>query len=208
MAAGIEFLVTGIALGLAAGLSPGPLLTLAISETLKSGRGEGFKVAFSPLITDSLIILFALVILASIATDRIVVGAISLLGAAFLAYLGVTNLRVKIQEFEAKPVVGKALVRGVVTNLLNPSTYMFWLTIGGPTILESVQVHISATFLFILGFYVTLIGSNVAVVMIVGKSRNLVRSKYYSYVIRALGIVLIVFAASFIVNFLELIGLL
>jgi threonine/homoserine/homoserine lactone efflux protein len=208
MATGIEFLVTGIALGLAAGLSPGPLLTLAISETLKSGRGEGFKVAFSPLITDSLIILFALVILTSIATDRIVVSAISLLGAAFLTYLGVTNLRVKIQEFEAKPVVGKALVRGVVTNLLNPSTYMFWLTIGGPTILESAQVHISATFLFILGFYVALIGSNVTVVMVVGKSKNLVRSKYYSYVIRALGIVLIVFAVSFIVNFLELIGLL
>jgi threonine/homoserine/homoserine lactone efflux protein len=208
MVAGIEFLVTGIALGLAAGLSPGPLLTLAISETLKSGRREGFKVAFSPLITDSLIILFALIVLTSIAADRLVIGVISLFGAAFLTYLGVTNLRAKIDEFEPKATGGNALVRGVVTNLLNPSTYMFWLTIGGPTILESAQVHISATFLFILGFYVTLIGSNVAVVMVVGKSRNLVRSRYYAYVIRILGIVLIVFAASFIVNFMELIGVL
>jgi len=208
MAAGIEFLVTGIALGLAAGLSPGPLLTLAISETLKNGRSEGLKVAFSPLITDSLIILFALIVLTSIAADRLVIGVISLFGAAFLTYLGVTNLRAKIGEFEPKATGGNALVRGIVTNLLNPSTYMFWLTIGGPTILESAQVHISATVLFILGFYVTLIGSNVAVVMIVGKSRTLAKSRYYAYVIRVLGIVLIVFAASFIVNFMELIGVL
>ncbi len=208
MAVGIEFLFSGIALGLAAGLSPGPLIALVISETLRSGKGEGIKIALSPLITDSLIILFALVILTSIAADRIVIGVISLFGAAFLTYLGVANLRVRIQEYEANSTGGKALVRGVVTNLLNPSTYMFWLTIGGPTILESTHVHISATFLFILGFYVALIGSNVAVVMVVGKSRNLVRSKYYAYVIRALGIVLIVFAVSFIANFLELIGLL
>jgi len=147
-------------------------------------------------------------VLTSIAADRLVIGVISLFGAAFLTYLGVTNLRAKIGEFEPKATGGNALVRGIVTNLLNPSTYMFWLTIGGPTILESAQVHISATVLFILGFYVTLIGSNVAVVMIVGKSRTLAKSRYYAYVIRVLGIVLIVFAASFIVNFMELIGVL
>jgi len=41
----LEFLVSGIVLGLAAGMSPSPLLTLVVSETLKRGRGDGIRVA-------------------------------------------------------------------------------------------------------------------------------------------------------------------
>jgi uncharacterized membrane protein YdcZ (DUF606 family) len=64
------------------------------------------------------------------------------------------------------------------------------------------------TILFILGFYMTLVGSKIAIATIVDKSRPLVKSKYYAYIIRVLGIVLIVFAIMFVVNSLELIGLL
>ena len=45
-------LITGIILGLMAGISPGPLLALVISETLKHGKKEGIKIALTPFITD------------------------------------------------------------------------------------------------------------------------------------------------------------
>jgi len=135
-------------------------------------------------------------------------GVISLLGACFLIYLGLSNLRANVKE--SKDHLGKdnALLRGITTNLLNPNTYMFWLTIGGPRILESAQVHISATILFILGFYMTLVGSKTTVAMVVDKSKTLVKSKYYAYIIRALGIVLIVFALTFVRDALEFVGIL
>jgi len=85
---------------------------------------------------------------------------------------------------------------------------MFWLTIGGPRILESAQVHISATILFILGFYTMLVGSKTAVAIVVDRSKTLVKSKYYAYIIRALGIVLIVFALTFVRDALEYVGIL
>ena len=53
----IEFLALGAFLGLASGISPGPLLTITISETLQHGKWEGIKVAISPLITDLPIVL-------------------------------------------------------------------------------------------------------------------------------------------------------
>jgi threonine/homoserine/homoserine lactone efflux protein len=135
-------------------------------------------------------------------------GVISLLGACFLIYLGLLNLRVNVKE--SKDHLGKdnALLRGITTNLLNPNTYMFWLTIGGPRILESAQVHISATILFILGFYMMLVGSKTTVAIVVDKSKTLVKSNYYAYIIRALGIVLIVFALTFVRDALEFIGIL
>ena len=52
----LKFASLGGFLGLTAGISPGPLLTIVISETLKHGRKEGFKVAVSPLFTDVLIV--------------------------------------------------------------------------------------------------------------------------------------------------------
>lgn len=52
MVEGLEFLISGIVFGLAAGVAPGPLLALVFSETLKYGKKEGVTVAISPLITD------------------------------------------------------------------------------------------------------------------------------------------------------------
>jgi len=203
-----DSLLFGIIFGLAAGLSPGPLITLVVSETLKNGRKEGIEVAISPLISESPIILFVLVILSSLAENSILMGVISLLGACFLIYLGLSNLRANVKE--SKDHVGKdnALLRGITANLLNPNTYMFWLTIGGPRILESAPVHISATILFILGFYMMLVSSKTAVAIVVDKSKTLVKSKYYAYIIRALGIVLIVFALTFMRDALEFLGIL
>jgi len=195
-------------MGLAAGLSPGPLITLVVSETLKNGKKEGIKVAVSPLISESLIVLFVFVILSSIAENSIVIGAISLLGACFLIYLGLSNLRANVKEPKNHLGKNNALLRGITTNLLNPNTYLFWLTVGGPRILESSLYNLSAPILFILGFYVMLVGSKTAVAIAVDESKTLVRSKHYVYIIRALGIVLIVFALIFVKDALEHFGLL
>jgi len=203
-----DSLLFGIFFGLAAGLSPGPIIALVVSETLKNGRKEGIKVAVSPLISELPIILFVLVILSGVAGNSVLMGVISLLGACFLTYLGLSNLKANVKESEADLGKDSSLLKGVTTNLLNPNTYMFWLTIGGPRILESAQVHVSATILFVLGFYMMLVGSAIAVAVVVDRSKTLIQSKYYAYIIRALGIVLIVFALIFVKDALEFVGIL
>ena len=200
-----EFLISGIILGLAAGVSPGPLLALVFSETFKYGRKEGVKIAVSPLITDLPIVLFALFILSSLAKFSLIIGIISLFGVCYLFYLGVENLKVKTDKLEVKPVTKNALRQGVITNFLNPQPYLFWLSIGGPIIFRSLDVHISATVLFILGFYSLLIGSKIGIVIIVEKFKSFVKSKHYIYVVRALGFALILFSLIFAKEGLELI---
>jgi len=203
----INSLLFGMIIGLAAGLSPGPLITLVISETLTKGKKEGIEVAVSVLISELPIILFVLVILSSVAEKTIILGAISLLGACFLIYLGLLNLRTSVKESNHLGK-DKALLKGITTNLLNPNAYMFWLTIGGPRILESVHVHSSVSMFFIFGFYMMLVGSQIAVAIVVDKSKTLVKNKYYTYITRALGAVLIVFALTFLRDALEFVGIL
>jgi len=203
----INSLLFGMIIGLAVGLSPGPLITLVISETLTKGKKEGIEVAVSVLISELPIILFVLVILSSVAEKTILLGVISLLGACFLIYLGLLNLRTNVKESN-HPGKDKALLKGITTNLLNPNAYMFWLTIGGPKILESVHVHSSVFMFFVFGFYMMLVGSKIAVAIVVDKSKTLVKRKYYTYITRALGAVLIVFALFFVRDALEFVGIL
>ena len=196
-------LLFGIFLGLAAGLSPGPLVTLVVSETMKNGKKEGIKVAVSPLISELPIVLFVLMILSSAAGNSIIMGAISLLGACFLTYLGLLNLKANVKETKDHPERNNSLLVGITTNLLNPNAYIFWLTIGGPRILNNPPGHISAAVLFILGFYIMLVGSKATVALVVDKSKTRIESKHYVYLIRILGIVLIAFALVSVKDALE-----
>lgn len=207
MAEGIEFLISGVIFGLAAGTSPGPLLALVFSETLKHGKKEGIKVAVSPLITDLPIVLFVLFILSSLAGYSFVIGIISLFGACYLAWLGVESLRAQIAKSGIELSKKDALKRGVLANLLSPHPYLFWLSIGGPMIFKSLDVHASATFLFVLGFYSLLVGSKIAIVLFVERSKSFIKSKYYLYILRVLGVALISFALIFVRDGLKLIGL-
>lgn len=201
-----EPLLSGIIFGLVAGLSPGPILTLLVAETLKFGKEEGFKVAFSPLITDSTIILLTLLILSTFAENDILIGLISIFGACYLAYIGLENLRTKTDKFEVVITRKGAFKRAVITNLLNPHTYLFWISVGSPIILENLKTNASGTVPFLLGFYTCLIGSMVFVALIMDKSKSLIKSKYYSYALRILGIVLILFAIVFLTEGLKLIA--
>lgn len=107
------FLISGVVFGLSAGISPGPLLTLAISETLKFGKKEGVKIAIAPLITDIPIILLTVFILASLSKIGIFLGFISLIGGLFLfrvAYENFEELYHKISTF-SKPLKCESFVR-------------------------------------------------------------------------------------------------
>ena len=194
----IEFLALGAFLGLAAGMSPGPLLAVTISETLQHGKWEGIKVAVSPLITDLPIILAVLFVLSHLTNSDFFIGIIAFFGASYLIYSGIESLKIKKDSVELNVEKKDALKKGVIVNFGNPHPYVFWLSIGGPIIYKSFSTHVWATILFIAGFYIFLVGSKVIVALIVEKSKYFINSKYYFSIIRALGIAQIIFGLTFI----------
>ncbi|MCK4655143.1 MAG: LysE family transporter [Candidatus Cloacimonetes bacterium] len=186
-----NFLLPGLLIGLTAGLSPGPLLTLVISETLIHGRKNGVKVALAPLFTDTPIIIITVFIFIQLKDMNTVLGFISIAGGLFLAYLGYENLKVKESQFQMKPVKDQSLKKAIITNALSPHPYIFWLSVGGSFL---VKGNVSECCLFLLGFYLLLIGSKIAVAFLTDKGKSLLKSRYFIYLIRALGFVLLVFS--------------
>ena len=201
-----RLLTTGIVLGLSAGLSPGPLMTLVRTETLKGGIPAGARIAMAPLITDAPIIAGCLFLLATLAHAMAFIGSLALLGGLYIAWLGWENIRFSGAEADPAPPAASQLRTGIIANLLNPNPYVFWLTVGGPLILKTARTGAGAAALFLLLFYGCLVGSKLGMAVAVGRSRHFLHSTAYIWVIRFLGMALVIFAAFFVKEGLGYLG--
>ena len=203
----LELLGAGAALGLAAGLSPGPLLALVVSQTVRHGPREGLKVAAAPLITDAPIVLLSVLVISRLESD-VVLGLIALAGGAFVAFLGVENLRTSGLEVEGGARAPRSWRQGATVNALSPHPYIFWVTVGAPILLSASSAGPAGPLAFLLGFYICLVGSKVAVALAVGASRGVLMGGAYRWIMRGLGAVLLIFAALLVREGLVLLGVL
>lgn len=203
-----HFIFTGIILGLTAGISPGPLLTLVITQTLKHGKKEGIKVAMVPLFSDIPLILISIFILSRLSQVNMLLGIISIAGAIFLTFLAYESLTFKKLNIDVDKVKPQSFKKGIITNALNPAPFIFWLSVGGTLILAAYKVAPVAAFLFVGAFYACLVGSKIVAAIITEKSHAFLTSRGYIYTIKILGIVLLYFAFTFLRDGLSFLGVL
>jgi threonine/homoserine/homoserine lactone efflux protein len=201
----LELLGAGAAFGLAAGLSPGPLLALVVSQTVRHGPREGLKVAVAPLITDAPIILATVFLLTRISSDALL-GAIALAGGAFVAWLGVESIRTTRLETGGDGAPPRSWRQGAVVNALSPHPYLFWITVGAPILVSASSAGLAGPLAFLAGFYLCLVGSKVAIALAVGASRGALTGRAYPWIMRILGAILLVFAVLLVREGLILLG--
>ncbi|HEX7153662.1 MAG TPA: LysE family transporter [Thermoanaerobaculia bacterium] len=189
-------LAAGLVYGLSGGLLPGPLLTLVIRQTLRHGAAEGVKTSFVPLLTDGPLIIVLLLFMERLTRIRPLLGAIAFAGALYLLYLAWESWTSRPPE-SVELVAGEAprsILRGVFVNYLNPNPYLFWITVGMPTLARSWNVGWGAASTFLVVFFTCLIGSKVLLALALARSRaHIIR--FYVPAMRMLGLLLLVFAA-------------
>ena len=200
----LSALAAGTLFGLSAGFVPGPLLTLVLTQTLRHGVREGVKVATAPLITDLPIILASLFVLARLSDFGLLLGLISLTGSGYVLYLAWEAFRTGPVTLEDSPDQARSVRKGAILNAMNPHPYIFWATVGGPFVLRSAQEGLPAPLLFLLGFYLCLVGSKVLLAVLVGKSRAFLTGRGYIRTMRILGCLLGLFAVLLLRDALSL----
>lgn len=190
----LSALLAGIVFGLSAGFAPGPLLTLVIAQTLRHNVREGILAAIAPLLTDAPIILLAYLVLSRFTSLDAVMGTIALVGGLYVLYLSyetITAEPVKVESADGQP---RSIVKGALVNSLNPHPYLFWATVGVPLMLKLQRSNTAAMWGFLVVFYVLLVGSKIAVAVIVGRLKTVLQRQWYRYLMRVLGLLLAVFA--------------
>ncbi|MBB5954135.1 threonine/homoserine/homoserine lactone efflux protein [Saccharothrix tamanrassetensis] len=87
----MDALGLGLTLGLAASISPGPLLVLVVTSALRSGWRAGALAACAPLLSDAVVVAATLLLL-----DRLpasVLGVLGVVGAVFVVWTGAQTIR-------------------------------------------------------------------------------------------------------------------
>ena len=196
----IHFLAIGALLGLSAGLSPGPLLTLVIAETMQHGIRAGAKVAVAPVITDVPIILLTFWVLKQFTHLHLFLGAVALMGGGVVFKMGFDCLRQPALDFKKADLQSNSLTRGIVTNTLNPQPYLFWLTVGAAIFADAAAEGNTAVASFLGSFYLLLVGSKMTLAFIIGRSRHFLSGGLYLFTLRCLGCCLIFFALTLFYN--------
>lgn len=191
----MEFLITGILLGASAGMAPGPLLALVISESLASGLRAGALVAVAPIITDAPIVVLSLALNAGLARFAPGLGIVSFAGALFVFFLGISQLQglgnaMELSSASAGTFQINTFHKGLLANALSPHPWLFWFTVGGPMVIKALEQNWLHGAGFMVGFYGLLVGSKILVAALVARSRSFLTNRIHTIAMRILGVFL------------------
>jgi len=187
----------GATLGLSGGLAPGPLSALVVRQSLTHGTREGLKVAMAPVLTDGPLLLAAGFLATRAESLDVLLGSISLVGSAFLLFLAWESARTTSISLKPGDAPTGSALRGVLTNLLNPHAYLFWIVIGGPLVAEAWRQGALSTTAFLVGFFGSLCGAKAGLAWAVGANRSRIGGPVYVWTMRALAAILLLFAVMF-----------
>ena len=112
-------------------ITPGPGIFYVLARSLAGGRREGFHSSFGTFI-GGLFHVFAAAagISAILAASAVAFHTVKFAGAAYLVWLGIRMIRTRNAEWSlsaAGPALG-AFRQGIVTEVLNPKTALFFLS--------------------------------------------------------------------------------
>jgi len=191
--------IAGITLGIVEGLKPGPLLTTVIKETLTNGFRGGIRTASAPFFTDGPLILFSIFMAGWIANQPLVFCGIAVLGALFLTRMGMECFNPEIPDIDPTDVdLTQSLKKGIITNLLNPNAYIFWLLIGGPLMATVADSEPIAPFAYAISFLVSIVLVKITIAYFFSKAQVNLSSDRYLLTLKICGLAMFIFAGSFL----------
>ncbi|MEO2180548.1 MAG: hypothetical protein CXT75_05155 [Methanobacteriota archaeon] len=197
--------IAGITLGIIEGIKPGPLLTTVIKETLTNGFRGGMRAASAPIFTDGPLIIFSIFLAGWIATQPLILCCISLVGAVFLTRMGMECFSLDLPEIDSEEVdISKSFMHGIITNLLNPSMYVFWFLVGGPIMATAADKEPIAPVAYAVSFLISIVLVKITIAYSFSKAKGNISSKNYQLALRICGVAMLLFAISFVYRAFEL----
>ena len=204
----MEALLAGLGLGLASGVTPGPLFALAIATTLRRGLRAGLQVAAAPLITDTAIIALTLLVIVQLPPQAL--DMLALIGAIVIGAFAVETLRAargadvgRLQQLDQASDgrwrrFRQPWAQAVAVNLVNPAAWLFWATVGGPMLIADWTHSPWLAVAFLVGFYLGIVGTKVALVTGIAAGRHRLSTRAYRAVLIGAGLLLAGFAVAFL----------
>ncbi|NLJ54016.1 MAG: LysE family transporter [Intrasporangiaceae bacterium] len=199
-------LLLGLALGLGAGISPGPLFVLVVTSALRGGWRAGVLAAFAPVVSDLVVIAGVLLVLDLLPSRALpmlaVAGGLFLLWTAFVTVRDARAATLAISEEEQRRAGRQALWQAGLLNLLSPHPWLFWATVLGPLAVSTWRDSSAGAILLVVAFYVGIVGAKALLAVVVSGGRRWLTDVSYRRLLVAAGLMLGVVGVLILVEFL------
>lgn len=187
----MEYAIAAFIFGLTGGLKPGPLSVYVIHVTLTKGEKSGLLASFAPFVSDGPIILLSLLILSQGKQFDFFIAGLSLAGATYLLIIALRIFSDNTIPKKNGDTVPPSFITAVKLNLINPAPYLFWGTVGGAYLVRA-SIKDAATFIVVMLTTLAITKFGVAKsIKVMGERFN---TGFYTYLLKALALLLIGFA--------------
>ena len=196
----------GVLLGVGAALSIGPISLMIVHEALTRGLGSSLRVILGSAVADVVLLLPALLASWLLGGLHGLGPTIALLGAAYFVWLGLLAAREGWRLWRggsvaARPPGGWSFARGVLGNLLNPSSWVFWLATGTPTMLRIAErAGWPGVVVFTIVWFGVAMAVEASIALVVAQTRKALTAPLLATFECAAAVVFVLLAASLVLG--------
>jgi len=171
----LKYLLIGAGFAFAAAAQPGPLQAFLLSRVAAVGWRRTLPAALAPLISDGPIAALVLLVLQRVPAgfEKVLQVGGGCVLLAFAASTFVTWRKARAGEQSAQTSVPGTLLQAVGVNAVNPGPWLGWSLILGPLAVEAWRSSPVSAGILILAFYVTMVMSLLAFIVLVGATSML-----------------------------------
>ncbi len=203
----LAIFLTAWGVGFSGAMMPGPLLTVTISESARTGAKAGPLLMLGHSILEFFLIAALVMGLKNFFQNQVFEVSVSIMGGFFLLWMGYGmvrdalkgNVSLDLSVKSKRPVIGPVLA-GILVSLSNPYWTIWWVTIGLGYITEAWVYGLTGLAFFYTGHILADFTWYGAVSLAVAKGRNLMSDRVYRGLIAVCGVFLIGLAVVFVKN--------
>ena len=189
--------VRGLGMGLAIGMSPGPVLVLVLTQSFQFGVRSGLLIAGASALATFPVVLIALSFQLAFQNSYWAQKALALVGIFFLLYLSFDALKTPAIQIQASMQPTFSFVRGIFATMLFPVPYLFWISVGIPLSTSNPSgLSLHSLGAFVTGFVLILFAVNAAVAVLASRCGKSLPLRLINILCRSTALIFLGFAGS------------
>ncbi|MBK6283435.1 MAG: LysE family transporter [Draconibacterium sp.] len=194
----LTIFITSFFIAFSGAMMPGPLMTMTIGESARSGPWVGPKMIAGHAVLEIALLLALFFGLTPLFKNEIFFVGVAMVGGLIMIWMAQSMFRsLPTLEIKAETTSGKTInlyLAGILMSLANPYWIIWWATIGLGYVLVSKELGFAGIAFFFVGHILGDLVWYSAISIAVGKGRKFFSNKFYRILVGVCAAFLAMFA--------------
>ncbi|TLM78820.1 MAG: lysine transporter LysE [Actinobacteria bacterium] len=188
-------------------MAPGPLLTVAVTDTLRRGRVSAILLLVGHALLEALLLFGFALGLQDLLREPLAATVLAVAGGGFLVWMGGSLIRDALRGRmtlevtpEDRPTDLNPVAKGCLVSLSNPYWTLWWVTIGVKLAADALAAGWLGVTAFFIGHELADFAWYATVIQAVHTGRRFISDRVYAWAVGLLAAFIVYLGVSFIVR--------